>query len=81
MVLTIIYSEEDLTKTSKVVCTAFSIFTPDTFGNSTIRCPKPEEVAISQIFPLIRRKCKQSPNTTKENYCFCNTARCTVVIG
>ena len=54
MVLKIINSEADLTKSSKVVYTAFSIFIPDLFSDFYYRIPDPEEVAISQIFPLIR---------------------------
>jgi hypothetical protein len=40
-----------------------------------------EEVAISQIFPLDRRKCKHSHKTKKDNYCFCSTALWTVETG
>jgi len=41
-----------------------------------------EEVAISQICPLnLEGKCTEIEKTTKENYCFCNTARCTLEIG
>jgi len=54
MVLNIINSEADLTKNPTVVYTAFSIFIPDLFSDFYSRVPDPEEVAISQIFPLIR---------------------------
>jgi hypothetical protein len=82
MVFTISYSEADLTKTSKVVYTAFSIFSPNYSPISLTRSEGNwKRLQSVKSVLLFERKCKQIEKTTKENYCFCNTARCTVEIG
>ena len=82
MNLKIINSEEDLTKTSKVVYTAFSIFNPKLDPISKyISFVVWKRLQSVKSFLSFVRKCKQIEKTTKENYCFNNTALCTVDIG